>query len=929
VSTLNPEQWQIITPYLNQALDMEEGQLQEWLARFQAENPMLAEQLIALLREHSVLKEAGFLEQNIAAATPSPGLAGQSVGPYKLIRQIGQGGMGSVWLAERSDGRFDRRVAVKFVNLALLGRGGEKRFKREGSILGRLSHPHIAELVDAGVSLSGTPYLVLEFVEGERIDSYCDQRKLDVEARVRLFLEVTAAVAHAHSNLIVHRDLKPSNVLVSAQGQVKLLDFGIAKLLEGTEQEGAATLLTALAGQAMTPEYAAPEQVKGEPVTAATDVYALGVLLFVLLTGRHPAGEKLRAPADLVKAIVEIEPRRMSDAVIPGEEGGQTATPGAAQRGTTPDKLRRLLRGDLDTIVARALKKNPRERYASVTALGDDLGRYLRHEPIRVRPDTITYRAAKFIRRNRYSFTAATLALAAILTGAIVAVYQARVAQRRFQDVRNLAHTFVFDLYDQVARLEGSTQVRENMVRTGLEYLDNLGRDAGSDLELQKEIAGAYLKIGDAEGYPTKPNLGRTADALASYRKAGDIYQTIAARNPAFLPDLARFYLSYAGLVRLTHDLQPARDLAQSAIVTFDRMRPSQGFEGDLEMVYAQAWCTVGDLDDDLGDPHRAWTEVGRCRQLARDRHNNKNDRGALSMLSQADELLASASQELGNLQQALQAIDEDESALNQLIADEPRNPGLHRRQALLHEMRSQLYYYDLSPNLGDPARALPHARRYLEAAEEMVRSDPANSSAQFSRAVALYALSIPLRESDPAAAVQVARESLQRFDEIIASGKSSYLLASRRIRARLRLGQAQLKAHRIAEARATAEATLKEEMPVAQKGQDWDDEHTVLAFLLILAAEANAAGGNLDRAQSLLRDAREKAEAIARRHCLACTIPLARVQEAVGNFYRYRRQQQARASYRELLQLWQSFPEPSEYVELQKSSSQRLLNSY
>ena len=382
-----------------------------------------------LLEEHRVLAQEGFLEKGPAALPNAPGLAGQTLGPYTLISQIGQGGMGSAWLAERSDGRFERRVAVKFLNIALMGKGGEERFKREGSILGRLAHEHIAELVDAGVSAAGQPYLVLEYVEGDHIDRYCDERMLDVEARVRLFLDVLVAVAHAHANLIVHRDLKPSNVLVRNDGKVKLLDFGIAKLLEGEGHAGEATVLTVEGGRAMTPEYAAPEQLRGEPVTTATDVYALGVLLYVLLTGQHPAGSGTHTPADLVKAIVDTESPRPSDTVAPTQANAEIATTNATRRATTPEKLRRLLLGDLDTIVAKALKKNPRERYASVTALADDLGRYLRNEPISARPDTFAYRAAKFVRRNRTAVALATLAFAATIAGAAGTTVQARRAR--------------------------------------------------------------------------------------------------------------------------------------------------------------------------------------------------------------------------------------------------------------------------------------------------------------------------------------------------------------------------------------------------------------------------------------------------------------------------------------------------------------------
>ncbi|MBZ5549204.1 MAG: serine/threonine-protein kinase [Acidobacteriia bacterium] len=429
MSTFSPEQWQALSPYLDQALAMTDDDRNAWLSLLGEQNPALAAQLRALLDEHRVLAQEGFLEKGPVALPSGPGLAGQTIGPYRLISQIGQGGMGSVWLAERSDGRFDRRVAVKFLSVALMGKGGEERFKREGSILGRLAHPHIAELVDAGISATGQPYLVLEYVEGDHIDRYCDDHMVDVEGRVRLFLDVLVAVAHAHSNLIVHRDLKPSNVLVSKDGQVKLLDFGIAKLLEGEGQAGEATLLTIEGGRAMTPEYAAPEQVRGEPVTTATDVYALGVLLYVLLTGQHPAGAGPHTPAALVKAIMDTEPTRPSAMVAPMGSSPEATTTNAARRATTPDKLQHLLRGDLDTIVAKALKKNPQERYGSVTALADDLGRYLRNEPISARPDTLAYRAAKFVRRNRTAVALAVLAVIAAVAGLVGTLMQARTAR--------------------------------------------------------------------------------------------------------------------------------------------------------------------------------------------------------------------------------------------------------------------------------------------------------------------------------------------------------------------------------------------------------------------------------------------------------------------------------------------------------------------
>ena len=433
---LSQERWHEVSPYLDHALSLPEDERRAWLQSFRAEKPDLASFLEKLLEERSALAEEHFLEHGPAAIKFESSLAGQTIGAYRLVAPIGQGGMGSVWLAERSDGRFERRVAIKFLRFAVAAHSGAERFKREGKILGQLAHRHIAELIDAGVTPKGEPYLVLEYVEGDHIDEHCDKRGLDVDARIRLFTDVLSAVAQAHGNLIVHRDLKPSNVLVRSDGQVKLLDFGIAKLLGDETGSGEATMLTLDGDSALTPQFAAPEQITGSAITTATDVYALGVLLYILLTGQHPAGASTRCAAELVKAITETEPLCASDAVAfsPASESV------AQSRSETSDKLRRHLRGDLDTILIKTLKKNPRERYTSVIALQDDLQRYLKHEPISARPDTIAYRARKFVRRNRVVVALAAMALIAAIAGITGTLIQARTARKQrdyaFQQLR-------------------------------------------------------------------------------------------------------------------------------------------------------------------------------------------------------------------------------------------------------------------------------------------------------------------------------------------------------------------------------------------------------------------------------------------------------------------------------------------------------------
>jgi serine/threonine protein kinase/Tfp pilus assembly protein PilF len=511
---LNADRWRALSPYLDQALEIPTADRGSWLASIYARDAGLAVDLQTLLAEHDLIHESHFLEEPLpqtARAALTQSLAGQTIGAYRLVSVIGQGGMGSVWLAERCDGRFEGQVAVKLLNIALVGRAGEERFRREGTILARLTHPHIARLIDAGVTATGQPYLILEHVDGTGIDAYCNERTLSVEARLRLFLDIIDAVVHAHANLIVHRDIKPPNVLVSGDGRVKLLDFGIAKLLqgEGGWEGSGASPLTRDAGGALTPQYAAPEQVAGGPVTTATDVYALGVLLYVLLSGQHPAGEAVQSPATLMQAIVDTEPRRVSDAVVSPSETPEALARHAAKCGTTAARLRRALRGDLDTIIAKALKKNPSERYASAAALGDDLRRFLQHEPIGARPDSLAYRTTRFARRHARGLAMASAAVVA-LSGS-TAFYTHRLAQERDRAQREAAKaTKVSEL--MVGLLSGADPIENRATREGptvRSLLDAGAERAQRELVNQPEVEADILTV-----------LGRVYRRLGVFDKA-------------------------------------------------------------------------------------------------------------------------------------------------------------------------------------------------------------------------------------------------------------------------------------------------------------------------------------------------------------------------------------------------------------------------
>jgi eukaryotic-like serine/threonine-protein kinase len=683
MAALSRERWQVVSPLLDRVLDIAPDEREAWIATLRADDPTLAADLQDLLQEHAEARREGFLEDAPPVAPPPASLAGLDLGPWALVSPIGQGGMGSVWLARRSDGRFEGRAAVKLLNVGLIGRGGGARFRREGTILARLRHPYIAHLIDAGLSSAGQPYLVLEHVDGQRIDVHCDAARLGIEARIRLFLDVADAVAHAHANLIVHRDLKPSNVLVTRDGQVKLLDFGIAKLLE-PEAPGQATALTREGGGALTPEYAAPEQVTGGAVTTATDVYALGVLLYLLLGGRHPAGDTRRPPADLFKAILDSEPPRLSDAAR-AAGAGPDADAIAARRASTPDRLRRVLRGDLDTIVAKALKKDPQERYPSVTALADDLRRFLNHEPIRARPDSLSYRGAKFVRRHRLPVALALLAAAAAVAGMAGTISQARRATRqaalagaqaaRAEAVRDFLFTVfkeaepgvpgrqppsVRDLVKDAVRAARADAGMQALAR--VELLTELGRVLGAQGEVAAAREVLEETFRDAErrlGRDSEPTLfaGRAlAEALSlagEQAQARALVDDILRRAPARMVSLrgqALMLSSYLHSLRLEGDaaLPPAREAVELC-----RQACPQDELANALTVLASAQHTLNQLEASVA----TWEEV---LELERKRYGPSHLRVANALAG-----LSRALTRLGRLERA------EESARQALAIDE------------------------------------------------------------------------------------------------------------------------------------------------------------------------------------------------------------------------------------------------------------------
>ncbi len=501
--TTTTRQWREAMAAFDRLMAGDEASRAAALEELRGAQPGLHARVVQLLEADRAAAAEGFLdqaamEQLVAREAGAVLHAGDRCGPYLVEERIGEGGMGEVWRARRDDGLYEGQVAIKTLHAHLASHGVRERFVREGRLLARLSHPNIARLLDAGVTPAGGLYLVLEYVDGIRLDDWCDRERLGVEARLRLFLDVCAAVAHAHASLVVHRDLKPSNVLVTPDGTVKLLDFGIAKLVEGDGREAARTELTRLWGSVLTPEYAAPEQLRGEPVTTATDVHALGVMLHRLLTGSLPYGAAAADRAAVERAILDGDAPTLPEALV-GLDAAALA--GVAEaRSTTPQRLRRALRGDLAAIVGQALRMRPAERYASVLALADDLRSHLEFRPVNARPESRAYRAGRFVRRHRYGVAAAMVAVVALLAGFAGAAWQAERAReeaRRANGVRD----FLLGIFEQnsVRHPDGAAArqaTAEDLLGIGAERIGaELDDHPRTKAEILGTIAGLYRDL--------------------------------------------------------------------------------------------------------------------------------------------------------------------------------------------------------------------------------------------------------------------------------------------------------------------------------------------------------------------------------------------------------------------------------------------------
>lgn len=644
----------------------------------------------------------------LLAGLPGALEPGQRLGTCRVDYRIGEGGMGEVWLAE--DEALGRKVALKIL------KGGFpatalRQFLREERIVASLNDPCIARLYGSGVTPEGRPYFVMEYVEGRDLDDYCRSEKPDLRARLQLFRKVCAAVNHAHQHLVIHRDLKPANIRVTAAGEPKLLDFGIARLLDPDANEEREATLTL--GPAMTPQYASPEQLSGERVTTASDIYSLGVVLFELLTGSRPRKAPGTRLDEFVRDVLENDPPKPS---------------------TVSPTQRRALTGDLDNIVLMAMRREPERRYRSAAELDDDLRRHLEGRPVLARKETRLSLATKFIRRHKLGVAAGVLVLLSLVTGLALAQAQARRAERerlraerRFSEVRRLSNALIFEIDEAVRDLAGALPARKLIVSRALEYLDSLASEAGKQPELQRELASAYEKIGDIQGNPYNPNLGDTEGALASFRKAEALREGAGAVETFE----ARFALglsarSLGDILEVKGDFPQMAKSYRRSVELFDQLAREKPGDDKVLDEQARSHETLGDGLSRLGAAAERLQSYRRALAVREDLLQRFPNRPRMQR-AVAMTYLKVGQATMPDAPAALKLLREASERLRALARENPNDNRSQREAAYgLFSLGNALF------DAKEYAQALAVRRELLPQRELHAKNDPTNVQAQF-----------------------------------------------------------------------------------------------------------------------------------------------------------------------------------------------------
>jgi serine/threonine protein kinase len=744
------------------ALDQDPGQRARFLAQQCDGDPALLAQIRALLDSDEQAASAGFwtssaLEAEAARTALQPdSRVGQAIGPYKILNAISSGGMGTVYLAVRDDAEYHMRVAIKIIKRGMDTELIVRRFRTERQILAQLEHPNIAHLLDGGSTADDSPYLVMEYVEGQPIDQYADDHRLSISERLRLFRTVCSAVTYAHQNLVIHRDLKPSNILVTSEGIPKLLDFGIAKLLSPDQTRSAHEHTAAL--PFMTPEYASPEQVRGEPMTTVSDVYSLGVLLYRLLTGHPPYRLKTRRPEEIAEAVCNQQPGKPSTA------GGRDDSAGATGQGDS-GKLRRRLRGDLDNIVLMAIRKEPERRYASVEFFSEDIRRHLDGLPVAAHRDTLGYRAGKFVRRNRMGVAAAILLWLSLVGGIIGTSWQAHVAraqharaERRFNDVRKLANSFLFEFPDAIENIPGTLAARQLILKRALEYLDNLAQEAADDRPLKSELAVAYNRVGTL--------TWDVAASLDIHRKAVAIDESLVKAEPAnrkYREQLFDSYNSVGDSLKDKNDSAGSLESHRRAMTVMESLLRTDPGSLEYRKNLADADERVGIILELMGQTDQALEYHFKASELLRaalkaEPKDIETRRASMNNLL----FTARARADNGDYKAALQNCLAARETAEALSAQDPSNVT-YQRDLWVNDLRVA----GLLEKEGNPADALSEYRSAYAYIEKLSRADPGDKGHLRGLAVTYLAMGDVLEE------LKRTGQALESYSKAIATSQA------------------------------------------------------------------------------------------------------------------------------------------------------------
>lgn len=818
-----PPSWERLRDELDRLLALDATERRAALTELGAAEPELARELGELVDAAGEVTsfDRPVLERLRETAAP-PEAPPERIGPWRIESEIGRGGMGSVWRARRADGAFERTVAVKLVRAELSSDLLRRHLARERRILARLAHPAIARLLDGGTTDAGVPYLVLEHVEGERIDEWCDARALLLTARLRLFVEVCGAVAFAHRQLVLHRDLKTANILVDAEGRVKLLDFGIAKLLEADEADGEWTALGL--PRPLTPGWASPEQLRGEPLTTASDVYSLGVLLCVLTAGRPPH------PVERTSSHAE-QARRI-------EAAGRVRLPALAAEHAAPGVERQRLAGDLERIAAKALEPEPAARYRGVGALAEDVERFLAGRPVEAHPPALAYRFAKFVRRHALTVAATSLAVVLLVASGLVSLAQASRARieaeraaRRLAEVRELAGSFLFEIETGLRDLAGSTKLREQVVTTALRYLELLSKEAADDPALLDDLARGYVKVAEIQGSPLEPNLGQPEAALASAGRA----IANAARRVEIDPASPVAHERLAHALRLRGDLEnvfgrasAARASFEEAIVAARRAADADPADLDRRRLIASLLQRVASADQTLGRTEQAvagfeanLAEYERLAALDPARF----DRSLLV----ANALLGHALQSAGREAEAIARHRRALEIADRRLAAAPDHPEARTDWTGVAD-RAILALLEQ----GEVAEGRALAERSLALRRRILDADRANVEATFDLATGAHWVGMAAVEGDDLDAAAAAfAESVRLLEPLVDRGSDNVFHLQALVSGRGQLADVERKRGRLAEAHALFEAArrdLDRLIALAPEGTDFELQKQVFA---------------------------------------------------------------------------------------------------